>query len=104
MPEEPQQQQPKPSRWIFEGKIDAVVALMFLGLFLALGLLVIVERMFPSDGQVFQVVAGVATTFGGIMAARVDPTKRSQPPTNGNGNGSSSITKPATPQNPPHAE
>lgn len=59
----------------FEGKIEAVVGLLFVGVMLTLLLLFAAEKLFPNDGQIFQVVSGVITTFLGALAAKIDPRK-----------------------------
>lgn len=59
----------------FEGKIEAVVGLLFVGVMIGLVFLFVAERWFPNDGQIFQVVSGVVTTFLGALAAKIDPRK-----------------------------
>ena len=91
--------EPNPGR--FEGKIDTVVFLMFIGIFLALGLLILVERWFPQDGQIFQVVAGAVGLFGVIMPPRVDQNKKAPPFSPATGSASPvPPNNPAAPQDP----
>jgi hypothetical protein len=59
-----------------EGKIEAVVALLFIGVMVGLLFLFIAEKMFPNDGQIFQVVSGVISVFLGALAAKIDPRKQ----------------------------
>jgi len=58
-----------------EGKIEAVVLLLFMGVMVSLGFVFLAEKFFPNDGQLFQVVSGVISVFLGALAARIDPRK-----------------------------
>jgi hypothetical protein len=54
-------------------KVEPVVLLLFLGMVIFAGLLFVSEKFFPSDGQFFQVIAGLLTGFSGAFFMRVKP-------------------------------
>lgn len=56
-----------------EWHVEPVLLLLFFGLFLSIAILVAVQTFWPNDGQVFQVISGVATGFAGAFFARMNP-------------------------------
>jgi hypothetical protein len=58
-------------------KVEPVVVLLFLGMVFFTFMLFASEKWFPSDGQMFQVVAGLLSGFSGAFFMRIKP--RSEP-------------------------
>jgi len=54
-------------------KIDPILWLLFLGMAFFSGMLIYVEHVFPTDGQLFMVVSGMLTSFSGAFFMRVKP-------------------------------
>ena len=67
--------------------LEPVVLLLFVGILVFTGALFLSERFFGSDGQMFQVVAGLLTGFSGAFFMRVKPRE-------GNSNSSHAPTSP----------
>lgn len=55
-------------------RVDFVLILLFAGMFLFTILLLIVEKIFPMDGQIFQIMAGLVTAFSGAFFGRILPS------------------------------
>ncbi len=53
--------------------LDPVLNLLFFGMLLFTGMLLIVEWRFKDDGQIFQTIAGVLTGLTGAFLARINP-------------------------------
>lgn len=51
--------------------IDRILYLLFAGMLVFAVMLVLVEKFFASDGQIFQVVAGLLTGFSGAFFAKI---------------------------------
>jgi hypothetical protein len=58
---------------------DYVTVLLFAGMLIFTILLIIVEKFFHDDGQIFQVMAGLVTGFSGAFFTRI---KGASPPKN----------------------
>lgn len=54
-------------------RIDPTLLLLFFGLVFFTGILIFVEKVFSTDGQVFQVISGVLTGFAGAFFGRMKP-------------------------------
>jgi cytochrome c biogenesis protein CcdA len=54
-------------------RIEPVVLLLFVGMLVFTGILLFVEKFYPNDGQMFQVIAGLLTAFSGAFFMRVKP-------------------------------
>ena len=55
------------------GKLEPIVTLLFVGLFISVGLLFVCEHFYANDGQMFQVIAGIVGNFTGALFMRVKP-------------------------------
>ena len=55
------------------GKVDRITAMLWLSVMIFAGVLVVVDKLFPNEGQVFQVIAGLATGFMGALLNRITP-------------------------------
>ena len=51
--------------------IDPELLLLFVGIWLGVGVLIYVEHFFKDDGQVFQVLASVTAGFAGAFFGRI---------------------------------
>ena len=58
-------------------KVDKILYLLFAGIVIFSILLIFVEKFFMSDGQMFQVMAGVLTAFSGAFFGRINPSQKS---------------------------
>ena len=56
-----------------ESKVEPVLLLLFGGIVFFTLMLFVSERFFPMDGQIFQVISGLLTGFGGAFMMRVKP-------------------------------
>lgn len=56
-------------------QIDPVLYLLFIGMVFFAIILIFCEHYFMSDGQMFQVMAGLLTGFGGAFFGRINPSK-----------------------------
>lgn len=74
-----------------EDKVEPVVYLLFAGMVVFAILLFVSEKIFPSDGQMFQVIAGMLTGFSGAFFMRVKP-KDGGPSIPEGGSGTTSTT------------
>lgn len=63
-------------------KVDPVLWLLFLGMLVFTAILLYVEKFYPNDGQIFQVISGLVTGFAGAFFARMKPdtSKPPEPP------------------------
>jgi hypothetical protein len=61
-------------------KIDPVLILLFLGMWLATATLIGVDILFKSEGQIFQVLSGLVTAFAGAFFARMKPDTKADHP------------------------
>lgn len=57
----------------FEGKLEPIVLLLFVGMIFFTGMLFACEHFFQNDGQMFQVVASLLTGFSGAFFMRIKP-------------------------------
>lgn len=57
-------------------KVDPILYLLFVGIVTFSILLIAVEHYFMSDGQMFQVMAGVLTGFTGAFFGRINPSSK----------------------------
>lgn len=55
----------------FKGELDVTDVMLFFGIWIACALLLFAERFFNSDGQIFQVFAGVIGMFTGALFTRI---------------------------------
>ena len=55
---------------------DPVLVLLIVVTLIFSIMLIIVEKLFPNDGQVFQVFSQLAAGFGGAVLARVKPQSK----------------------------
>lgn len=62
-----------------QGKLEPVIALLFVGMIFFTAMLFAAEKWFPNDGQMFQVVAGLLTGFSGAFFMRVKPKATEHP-------------------------
>ena len=53
--------------------MDPVLMLLFVGMIIFTGALIWVEKAFPNDGQVFQVIASIVAGFTGSFFTRMNP-------------------------------
>lgn len=60
-------------------KVDPILYLLFVGIVVFSILLITVEHYFMSDGQMFQVMAGVLTGFTGAFFGRINPSQKVPP-------------------------
>lgn len=58
--------------------VDPILYLLLIATFASLGLLIFVEFKFPSDGQVFQLIAGLVTGFSAAFFLRVKPATKEE--------------------------
>lgn len=56
-------------------KLEPVVLLLFVGVLVFAGLLLLSDRLFHDDAQIFQVLAGVESGFAGALFARIKPAE-----------------------------
>jgi len=63
--------------------LDPVLWLLLAAYVLTLGVLVVVNKLFPQDGQIFQVIAGLATGWAAGFLLRVKPQTAEQEKTPG---------------------
>ena len=61
-------------------KVDKILYLLFAGIVIFSVLLIFVEKFFMSDGQMFQVMAGVLTAFSGAFFGRINPSQKTVDP------------------------
>ena len=54
-------------------RVEPVVLLLFVGMLFFTGVLLFTAWIWPSDGQVFQVIAGILTAFSGAFFMRIKP-------------------------------
>lgn len=54
-----------------ERKVEPIVYLLFIGMALFAVALVLVKLLFPQDGQMFQVFAGLLSGFSGAFFMRI---------------------------------
>lgn len=54
-------------------KLEPIIWLLFVGIFLLLGILIGVEVAWKDDGQMFQVIAGLLSAFSGAFFMRIKP-------------------------------
>jgi hypothetical protein len=59
-------------------KVEPIILLLFIGLFLTLIALFVVQAFWPNDGEVFTAVAGVLGGFSGAFFGRINPQKAAQ--------------------------
>ena len=60
--------------------VDGVTLLLFGGMIFFTLVLLLVEKFYPNDGQVFQVFAGLLSGFAGAFFLRVKPPESSTKP------------------------
>ena len=58
------------------GKVDPVLWLLLGAFILTLGALIIVVKLFPNDGQTFQVLANLCTGWASGFMLRVKPASK----------------------------
>lgn len=75
-------------------RVDWVTVILFLGVMMTLAALFVAEKLFPTDGQMFQVVAGLVTAFSGALFTRIKPLLNQ-------GSGTTSTPPGITPPTPP---
>ena len=61
-------------------RIEPVLLLLAFLVVLFAGALFVSERMFPQDGQIFQVISGLTTGFAGALLLRVKPQRQGDDP------------------------
>lgn len=61
------------------GKVDRITTYLWLSVLIFASGLVLVDKLFPNEGQVFQVIAGLATGFMGALLNRITPPHPSTP-------------------------
>lgn len=61
-------------------KVDPVLYLLFVGMVFFTFILIGSEHYFMSDGQMFQVIAGLLAGFSGAFFGRITPTKQTPTP------------------------
>lgn len=53
--------------------MEPVLILLFVGILFFTGMLFVADKWYPNDGQLFQVVSGLLTAFGGAFMTRIKP-------------------------------
>ena len=61
-------------------RIDPVLLLLFLGMLVFTGLLLLISKWSPNDGQTFQVISGLLTAFSGAFFLRIKPKTEDKTP------------------------
>ena len=58
------------------GNVEPIDKLLFGAIIFLVLVLVVVSKWSPNDGQTFQVISGLLTTFSGAFVGRMVPNKR----------------------------
>lgn len=60
------------------GSVEPLDRLLFGAIIFLVLVLVVVAKWSPNDGQTFQVISGLLTTFSGAFVGRMVPSKKDQ--------------------------
>jgi hypothetical protein len=59
--------------------IDPIVRLLFVGTFMSIAVMVLVDKVLHEDAQVFQVIAGLVSGLSSAMLLRIKDQKKEDP-------------------------
>lgn len=76
--------------------LDQVTIMLFVGIFLGLTIIMMTEHFFPKDGEVFQVIAGVVSSFSGALFTKLKMESTNYKDVAGDDNSTKIVNPPAT--------
>lgn len=85
------------------GQIEPIIKWLFVLVLILVFTVIGISKWSPNDGQTFQVISGVLTTFAGVLAGRINPVAAKKPdPPPGSITHTEQVTQ--TPPDPPDAK